>query len=78
MAVIYWCNIYCCHSITIAKQLQDLIKKFSMLDHWSKKRNENVLQKKKNLLLLWTNFLYFLSGPIKKKRIGETKQFMYE
>ena len=27
-----WCNIYCLHPLTITKQLQDLIKKFSMLD----------------------------------------------
>ena len=27
-----WCNIYCHHPLTITKQLQNLIKKFSMLD----------------------------------------------
>ena len=31
-----WFNIYCLHILTIAKQLQDLIKKFSMLNYWSK------------------------------------------
>ena len=55
-----WYNIYCFHPLTIAKQLQDVIKKFTMLDCWSKKKKNEIFCKRKQILLLiWTNFLMF-------------------
>ena len=40
-----WGNVYCLHPLTIAKQIQNLIKNCSILDRWLKKRNQNFLQK---------------------------------
>ena len=57
-------------SLSIARQLQDLIKKFSMLDRWSKKkRNKIFWQKKEILLLIWAIFFVIFCHDLSRREL---------
>ena len=64
-----WCNIYPIHLYTISKKVESLVKSFSALDRWSKKRGETFLQKEKEFMSTIDEFFDVFSD--KQRRILE-------